>query len=82
VPVLVGIDDVDGTLLVVLVAFHAVFHDDIPAQVIMENPGSHAKHLFEQMTMLFRVMRLHNNDHDEMTRWFRSPTHGHAMGLS
>jgi len=30
------------------------------------------------MRMLFRVMRLNNNDHDEMTRWFRSPTHGHA----
>jgi len=30
----------------------------------VKNPGPHAKHLFEQISMLFRVMRFNNNDHD------------------
>jgi hypothetical protein len=39
--------------------------------VIVKNPRPHAEHLFEQMSMLFRVVRFYNDDHDEITRWFR-----------
>lgn len=60
----VRVDDIDGALLVVSVAFLAVIYDDIPAQVIAKNPCPHAKHLFEQISMLFRVMRFNNDDHN------------------
>jgi hypothetical protein len=63
--VIIGIDDIDRILIVVLVAFLAILDGDVPAQVIVKDAGSQAEHLFEQMLVLVGIMRFDNDDHDE-----------------
>src|SRR5262249_41333158 len=63
-PVLIRIDNIYGVFVIVLIAFLAILHDDVPTQAIVKDLSSQAEHLFEQINVLFGVMRLNNDDHN------------------
>jgi hypothetical protein len=62
---IIRIDNIDGTLVIVLVAFLAIPYRDVPTQAVMEDSRSQPEHLFEQISMLFGIMRLNDHNHDE-----------------